>query len=135
MPLRNLAWLLIVPALVALGLAVSYSAPAPDNDYKRVRKVVDVMAEVDANFYRKLSDEEWKKFTENMINGGLHELDPHSQYLNATNSRSSSPTARGATAGSASYSTSTPPRSSSRSVRWLPARRLTRPGSSRATSS
>jgi len=83
MPLRNLVWLLMVPALVALGLAVSYSAPAPDNDYKRVRKVVDVMAEVDANFYRKLTDEEWKKFTENMINGGLHELDPHSMYLNA----------------------------------------------------
>lgn len=83
MPLRNVAWLLIVPAIVALGLAVSYSAPAPDKDYKRVRQIVDVMAEVDANFYRKLSDEDWQKFTENMINGGLRQLDPHSEYLNA----------------------------------------------------
>jgi carboxyl-terminal processing protease len=78
-----LAWLLVVPALVALGLAIGYSAPAPDKDYQRVRKIVEVMAEVDAKFYRKLSDEEWKQFTENMINGGLHELDRHSQYLNA----------------------------------------------------
>jgi carboxyl-terminal processing protease len=83
MPLRNLAWLVVVPALVALGLAISYSAPAPDKDYQRVRKVVDVMAEVDANFYRKLTDDEWKQFTENMINGGLHDLDKHSVYLNA----------------------------------------------------
>src|SRR6266700_1141387 len=83
MPLRNVVWMLVVPAFVALGLAVSYSAPAPEKDYQRVRRVVDVMAEVDANFYRKLTDEEWKQFVENMINGGLHQLDKHSEYLNA----------------------------------------------------
>ena len=82
MPLRNLAWLLIVPALVLLGLAISFSAPAPDNDYKLVRQVVDVLAEVDANYYRELSEEDRQKLVEDMINGGLHELDPHSEYLN-----------------------------------------------------
>lgn len=77
--------MLLVPAFVALGLAVSYSAPSPDRDkaYSRVRKITDVMAEVDANFYRELTDDEWKQFTENMINGGLHQLDKHSEYLNA----------------------------------------------------
>ena len=50
MPLRNLAWLLVVPALVGLGLAIRYSAPAPDKDYKLVRQIVDVLAEVDANY-------------------------------------------------------------------------------------
>ncbi|MBM3979402.1 MAG: S41 family peptidase [Planctomycetes bacterium] len=83
MPLRNLAWLLIVPAIVALGLAVGYSAPAPEGDYQRVRRLVDVMAEVDANFYRKLTDEEWKQFVEDMANGGLQKLDRNSEYLNA----------------------------------------------------
>jgi carboxyl-terminal processing protease len=83
MPLRNLAWLLVVPALFALGLALCYSAPRPDADYTRVRQLVEVMAEVDANFYRKLSDEEWKEFVESMINGGLHKIDRHSVYLNA----------------------------------------------------
>lgn len=82
MPLRNVAWLLVVPAIIALGLAVSYSAPAPDKDYQRVRQVVDVMAEVDAHFYRKLTDKEWQEFVENMINGGLRKLDPNSEYLN-----------------------------------------------------
>ncbi|QJW96583.1 S41 family peptidase [Frigoriglobus tundricola] len=82
MPLRNLAWLLIVPALVALGLAISYSAPPPDKDYNRVRQIVDVLAEVDAHFYRKLDDKEQQQLVEDMINGGLHKLDPHSEYLN-----------------------------------------------------
>jgi carboxyl-terminal processing protease len=82
MPLRNLAWLLIVPGLVLVGLAVSSSAPAPDKDYVLVRQVVDVLAEVDANYYRELSDDERQKLVEDMINGGLRQLDPHSEYLN-----------------------------------------------------
>jgi carboxyl-terminal processing protease len=83
MPLRNVAWVLIVPALVALGLAVSYSAPRPDKDYQRVRQIVDVMAEVDAHFYRPLSEAEKQQLVEDMINGGLRKLDPHSEYFNA----------------------------------------------------
>ena len=82
MPLRNLAWLLVVPALVMVGLAVTSSAPAPDKDYLLVRQVVDVLAEVDANYYRELSDDDRQKLVEDMINGGLHQLDPHSEYLN-----------------------------------------------------
>lgn len=84
MPLRNLVWLLVVPALFALSVALCYSAPRPETDYTRVRQLVEVMAEVDANFYRKLSDDEWKEFVESMINGGLHKIDRHSVYMNAT---------------------------------------------------
>ena len=83
MPLRNLAWLLIVPGIVGMGLAISASAPPPDKDYRLVRQVVDVLAEVDANFYRELTDEERQKLVEDMINGGLRKLDPHSEYLTA----------------------------------------------------
>lgn len=82
MPLRNLAWLFIVPGLVTLGLVLCASAPPPDADYDRVRRVVEVMAEVDVSFYRKLTPEEWRQFTEDMINGGLRRLDPHSEYFN-----------------------------------------------------
>src|SRR5262252_8438716 len=82
MPLRNLIWLLVVPGLVALGMAVGYSAPAPDKDYRLVRQVVEVLAEVDANYVRELTDEERQRFVEDMINGGLRKLDPHSVYLN-----------------------------------------------------
>lgn len=82
MPLRNLAWLLIIPGLVGLGLTITYCAPPPDKDYRRLRQLVEVMAEVDANYVRELSDDEWQKFVEDMINGGLHKLDPHSEYFN-----------------------------------------------------
>lgn len=78
----NLAWLLIVPALFALGVGVTATAPPPDKDYQLVRKIVDVLAEVDKHYVRELSDAEKTKFVENMINGGLERLDPHSQYLN-----------------------------------------------------
>src|SRR5437868_7015614 len=82
MPLRNLAWLLAVPAIVALGLAISYSAPPPDKDYRLVRQVVDVLAVVDENYVQELSDDDRQKLVEDMIDGGLHQLDPHSEYLN-----------------------------------------------------
>lgn len=83
MPLRNLAWLLVIPGLVGLGLVIGASAPAPDKDYQLVRQVVEVLAEVDANYVRQLEDDERQKLVEDMINGGLQKLDPHSVYLNA----------------------------------------------------
>src|SRR5205814_6632181 len=48
-----------------------------------VRQVVDVLAEIDTNYVKELSDEDREKLVEAMINGGLRELDPHSEYLNA----------------------------------------------------
>lgn len=82
MPLRNLVWMLMVPAIVALGLAVSLSAPPPDKDYQLVRQIVDVLAEVDANYVRELKDEDRQKLVEDMIDGGLRQLDPYSEYMN-----------------------------------------------------
>jgi carboxyl-terminal processing protease len=82
MPQRNLIWLLVIPGIVGLGLAIGYSAPAPDKDYKLVRQVVEVLAEVDANYVKELTDDERQKLVENMINGGLSQLDKHSQYFN-----------------------------------------------------
>ncbi|HJZ53788.1 MAG TPA: S41 family peptidase, partial [Gemmataceae bacterium] len=82
MPLRNLAWLLTVPAVVALGAALAYKAPPPDKDYKLVRQLVDVLALVDENYVRELSDDDRQELIDAMIDGGLHHLDPHSEYLN-----------------------------------------------------
>ncbi len=78
----NLVWLLVVPAAVMLGLAVTASAPPPDKDYRLVRSIVDVLAEVDKNYVRELSDDDKKKLVEDMINGGLTKLDPYSEYFN-----------------------------------------------------
>lgn len=80
----NLAWLLGIPAVVLLGLTVSYSAPPreKDKDYELVRLLVDVLDEVDRNYVRELDAEGKRKLIEDMINGGLDHLDPHSSYMN-----------------------------------------------------
>src|SRR5215471_12152500 len=79
---RNLAWLLVVPLAVVFTGVMSYTAPPPEQDYKLVRTVVDVLAEVDKNYYRELSEAEKQKLVEDMINGGLHTLDPATVYFN-----------------------------------------------------
>lgn len=79
---RNMAWLIVVPAAVLLTGVLSYTAPPPEQDYKRVRTVVDVLAEVDKNFYRELTEAEKQKLVEDMINGGLKRLDDYSEYFN-----------------------------------------------------
>ena len=71
---RNLLWMLAVPAVVVVGLAVTASAPQPSDDYKLLRTLVDVLAEVDKNYVRPLTPEEKRKLVENMINGGLEKL-------------------------------------------------------------
>lgn len=81
----NLAWLIAVPMAVVLGLTLSWAAPTNerDKDYKLVRKIVDVLAEVDSHYVRELDDKAREKLVEDMINGGLEKLDRYSTYMNA----------------------------------------------------
>ncbi len=83
MPSRNLLWMLIVPGWVLLGLGLVGTAPPPERDYRLVRQVVEVLAAVDRHYVRELSEDEWEQLVEEMINGGLQSLDPHSQFFNA----------------------------------------------------
>src|SRR5262245_25417254 len=81
---RNLGWLLAIAAVALLGIAVSYSAPArdSDHDYELVRLVVDVLQEVRQRYVVEVDPQRERKLVEDMINGGLERLDPHSQYIN-----------------------------------------------------
>jgi carboxyl-terminal processing protease len=81
---RNLFWLLGIAAVSMLGLAVSYSAPTreKDKDYELVRLLVDVLHEVRHKYVVDVSPDRERKLVEDMINGGLERLDPHSQYIN-----------------------------------------------------
>lgn len=80
----NLAWLLIAPSILACGLMLRFaSASLPkDKDYERMRLIADVLGEVEKNYVEDLDDAKRQKLIENMINGGLHQLDEHSVYLN-----------------------------------------------------
>jgi carboxyl-terminal processing protease len=80
----NLFWLLGITAVALFGLTVSYSAPTreTDKDYELVRLVVDVLHNVRERYVQDLDGERQRKLVEDMINGGLERLDPHSQYIN-----------------------------------------------------
>ena len=82
MPARNLAWLLIMPIVVLFLSSLTAVAPPPKNDYELVRNVVDVLAEVDKNYYRELTNDEKKKLVEAMLRGGLRDLDRHADFYN-----------------------------------------------------
>src|SRR3954467_14177875 len=81
---RNLFWLLGIAAVSLLGLAVSYSAPPQERqkDYELVRLVVDVLHEVRQKYVVEIDPDRERKLVEDMINGGLERLDPHSAYIN-----------------------------------------------------
>ena len=82
---RNLYWLLGIAAVALFGFTVSYSAPTreKDKDYELVRLVVDVLHEVETKYVVELSPQQKQKLIEDMLNGGLERLDPHSMYINA----------------------------------------------------
>jgi len=84
MPRWNFAWLLGISSLALLGYAVSHSAPPRerDQDYELVRLVVDVLDEVDHKYVRPLNSQAKRKLVEDMVNGGLEHLDPHSGFIN-----------------------------------------------------
>ena len=81
---RNLFWLLGIVSTSLFGLAVAYSAPTreKDKDYELVRLLVDVLHEVRQKYVVDVDPERERKLVEDMINGGLERLDPHSQYIN-----------------------------------------------------
>jgi carboxyl-terminal processing protease len=82
---RNLAWLLGILAVSLFGFAVSYSAPTreKDHDYELVRLVVDVLHEVRQKYVTDVDPARERKLVEDMVNGGLERLDPHSAYINS----------------------------------------------------
>src|SRR4051794_23198681 len=82
---RNLFWLLGIVAVSLFGLSVAASAPTreKDRDYELVRLVVDVLHEVRQKYVVDVSPERERRLVEDMINGGLERLDPHSSYINA----------------------------------------------------
>ncbi len=94
---RNLYWLLGVVAVSLLGFAVSYSSPTRERNenYELVRLMVEVMQEVEQKYVIDLNSERKRKLAEDMINGGLERLDPHSQYINPQEYRQFTKQSRG----------------------------------------
>jgi carboxyl-terminal processing protease len=97
MPRWNLAWLLGISGVVLLGYAVSHSAPLreKDQDYELVSLVVRVLNEVDHKYVKPLDYEAKRRLVEDMVNGGLTRLDPHSNFINARDYKRFTTSSRG----------------------------------------
>jgi carboxyl-terminal processing protease len=88
----NLYWLLGVTAVALFGFAISLSAPPrvwsstsrerEKNDYKYANLFMSILHEVRDKYVQDLDPEREDKLVEDMINGGLERLDPHSAYIN-----------------------------------------------------
>jgi carboxyl-terminal processing protease len=83
----NLAWLVGITAAALLGLSITYSAPSRQvglqKKHENLKLLVDVLEEVQHRYVRELDQDKMRELVENMINGGLERLDPHSGYINA----------------------------------------------------
>ncbi len=102
MPRRNLTWLLGTATVITLGLAVTHiyswaqeRQQRRDQKYELIRLVVDVLEEVDQKYVTPLDAEHKRKLVEDMINGGLDRLDPHSTFINPKDYRQFNKTSKG----------------------------------------
>jgi carboxyl-terminal processing protease len=94
---RNLAWLLGIAAASLFAVAVFVRVPsrADNKDYEMVRLIVDVLHEVRDKYAVEVDEKRERKLVEDMINGGLERLDPHSQYINAQDWKQFEKTSKG----------------------------------------
>ncbi len=82
---QNVGWLLGISAISLFGLLVALQVSAAreqDKDYDTVRLVVDVLHEVRSRYVNEIDPERERRLVEDMLNGGLERLDPHSTYIN-----------------------------------------------------
>jgi carboxyl-terminal processing protease len=82
----NLSWLLGLSAAALVGLSLTYSAPSRERNlqkkHENLRLLVDVLEEVQQRYVKDLDGDKMRDLVENMINGGLEKLDPHSGFIN-----------------------------------------------------
>lgn len=83
----NLAWLLGITTAALIGISFTHSAPSRQvslqKKHENLKLIVDVLEEVQKRYVRDLDPEKTRELVENMINGGLEKLDPHSAFINA----------------------------------------------------
>ena len=78
----NLAWLLGITATALVGISLtSLAQPRPNKKHENLKLLVDVLDEVQKRYVRELDQDKMRELVENMINGGLEKLDPHSAFI------------------------------------------------------
>jgi carboxyl-terminal processing protease len=81
----NLAWLVGACAATLLGLSLTATAQreaSRPGKHDNLKLLVEVLDDVQQKYVRELDQEKMRELVENMINGGLDKLDPHSAFIN-----------------------------------------------------
>ena len=93
----NLVWLLGILGSCLVGFSISFSAPqqGSKDKHENIRLIIDVLEEVDHKYVKPLDEAKRRELVENMINGGLEKLDPHSQFINAEDYRTFTKVSKG----------------------------------------
>jgi carboxyl-terminal processing protease len=80
----NLAWIVGACATALFGLSLTaFPAGGPNRPGKHdnLKLLVDVLDEVQQRYVKELDQDKMRELVENMINGGLEKLDPHSAFI------------------------------------------------------
>jgi carboxyl-terminal processing protease len=81
----NLAWLVGACAATLFALSLTATAQREANrpgKHDNLKLLVDVLDDVQLKYVKELDQEKMRELVENMINGGLEKLDPHSAFIN-----------------------------------------------------
>jgi len=83
----NLAWLVGISAAAILGISLTFSAPTQQGNLQKrqqnLKLLVEVLDEIEKKYVKELDQKKMRELVENMIQGGLEKLDPHSGFINA----------------------------------------------------
>jgi carboxyl-terminal processing protease len=81
----NLAWLVGACAAALFGLSLTYSTlgggPNRQGKHDNLKLLADVLDEVQQKYVKELDHDKMRELVENMVNGGLEKLDPHSGFI------------------------------------------------------
>jgi carboxyl-terminal processing protease len=77
----NLTWLVGITAAALIGISLTYAQPRTSKKHENIKLLVDVLEEVQKKYVRELDQDKMRELVENMINGGLEKLDPHSGFM------------------------------------------------------
>ncbi len=132
MPRRNYLALAMIGSMGLFCWQATHGGKPKDEMLELYGLFVDAVEKVEANYVRPVSRRE---LLESALEGMLQHLDPHSTFINTSDSTQFRRRSRASSAASASRSTSIPrPAACGSSRRWS-APRPTRPASSPATRS
>jgi carboxyl-terminal processing protease len=96
----NLSWLIGITAATVIGTSLALTAPhfvtaQQKKKHENLQLLVNVLEEVQKKYVKELDQDKMRELVENMINGGLEKLDPHSGFISVDEYKAFRQTSKG----------------------------------------